>query len=69
VRRGPVEIHIEELVLHGFPRRGGYAVGEAVRRELARLGPSVRGSPTAEQLGARIEASVGRAVGSGRMKP
>src|SRR5215218_1319437 len=32
-----VELHIEEIVLHGFEAAGRYAVGEAVQRELARL--------------------------------
>lgn len=32
-----VELHIEELVLHGFPPLDARAVGEAVERELAAL--------------------------------
>lgn len=31
------ELHIEELVLHGFSPRERYAIGEAVQRELTRL--------------------------------
>ncbi len=32
-----VEVHIGELVLHGFAAGDRYAIGEAVERELARL--------------------------------
>jgi hypothetical protein len=32
-----VELHIEELVLHGFPPGDRYRIGEAVERELSRL--------------------------------
>ena len=32
-----VELHIEELVLHGFAPGDRYRMGEAVERELARL--------------------------------
>lgn len=32
-----VELHVEELVLHGFARRDRQAIGDAVRGELARL--------------------------------
>lgn len=32
-----IELHIEELVLHGFAHRDRYAIGAAVERELARL--------------------------------
>jgi len=32
-----VELHIEELVLHGFPAGDRYRVGEALERELTRL--------------------------------
>jgi len=32
-----IELHIEELVLHGFAPKDRYAIGEAVQRELARL--------------------------------
>jgi hypothetical protein len=33
----PVEVHIEELVLHGFESAERYAIGEIVQRELTRL--------------------------------
>ena len=32
-----VEIHVEELVLHGVPASQRHAVGEAMEQELARL--------------------------------
>ncbi len=32
-----IEVHIEELVLHGFASKDRYAIGEAVQRELQRL--------------------------------
>jgi hypothetical protein len=35
--RADVELHIDELVLHGFDRRDGPAIGDAARAELARL--------------------------------
>jgi|GEM_PF-486372 len=35
--RHSVELHIDELVLHGFAPGQRYAIGDAVERELARL--------------------------------
>ena len=35
--RHNIELHIEELVLHGFAPGDRYAIGEAVQRELTRL--------------------------------
>ena len=32
-----IELHIEELVLHGFAPKDRHAIGEAVQRELSRL--------------------------------
>ncbi len=32
-----IELHIEELVLHGFERKDRYAIGEAIQHELTRL--------------------------------
>ena len=32
-----VELHIDELVLHGFERGERHAIGDAVQRELARV--------------------------------
>ena len=37
VRPARVEVHIEELVLHGFPPLDRHAAAEAVQRELAAL--------------------------------
>jgi hypothetical protein len=33
----PIHLHIEELVLHGFPSDDRHRIGEAVQRELTRL--------------------------------
>jgi hypothetical protein len=33
----PIELHIDELVLHGFDPHQRHAVGDAVHAELARL--------------------------------
>ena len=35
--RGPVYIHIGELVLHGFPRSAARAIGDGLEGELTRL--------------------------------
>ena len=32
-----IELHIEQLVLHGFPSRDRAAIGEALQQELQRL--------------------------------
>ncbi len=32
-----IELHVEELVLHGFAPGDRYRIGEAVKRELVRL--------------------------------
>lgn len=39
MRRAPaaLELHIEELVLHGFPAGHRFGIGDAVQQELARL--------------------------------
>ncbi|HET6974141.1 MAG TPA: hypothetical protein VFH96_08970 [Pyrinomonadaceae bacterium] len=37
VNPAAVELHIEELVLHGFAAGDRYAIAEAVQRELSRL--------------------------------
>ncbi|HEY9435178.1 MAG TPA: hypothetical protein VI260_27295 [Blastocatellia bacterium] len=37
MRPANVELHIEELVLHGFAPGDRYRIGEAVERELQRL--------------------------------
>jgi hypothetical protein len=33
----PIHLHIEELVLHGFPSGDRHRIGDAVQRELTRL--------------------------------
>ena len=35
--RASIDLHIEELVLHGFSPNDRHAIGEALERELARL--------------------------------
>jgi hypothetical protein len=37
MRHAGVELHIEELVLHGFAPGDRHRIGDAVERELARL--------------------------------
>ena len=37
VRPAAIEIHIEELVLHGFQASDKWSIGDAVKQELARL--------------------------------
>lgn len=37
MRRPNINLHIEELVLHGFAPNDRYAIAEAVERELSRL--------------------------------
>ena len=37
MRRANVELHIEELILHGFAPGDRYRIGAALERELARL--------------------------------
>jgi len=47
VRRAPaaIELHIDELVLHGFRSSDRFGIGDAMERELARL-ISEQGVPT-----------------------
>lgn len=42
-----VELHIEELILHGFAPEDRYRIGEAVEKELANL-LAERGMPVLE---------------------
>lgn len=51
--RPDIEMHIEELVLHGFPPGDRLRIGEAVERELARL-LGVRGLPPSFAQGGQI---------------
>lgn len=37
MNRQNIELHIEELVLHGFELKDRYTLGEAVQRELMRI--------------------------------
>jgi hypothetical protein len=45
MRRANIELHIEELVLHGFAPGDRHRIGDAVERELSRLFDE-RGVPT-----------------------
>lgn len=36
-RQPPIHLHVEELVLHGFPSSDRHRIGEAMQRELTRL--------------------------------
>jgi hypothetical protein len=44
-----VELHIEELILHGFSSGDHHRIGEAVQRELARLFAESRTPPALTQ--------------------
>jgi hypothetical protein len=56
--RSPIHLHIEELVLHGFPSSDRHRIGEAMQRELTRLftegrmPPSLAKSAEIDQLNA-----------------
>jgi hypothetical protein len=43
--QSPIHLHIEELVLHGFPSRDRHRIGEAMQRELTRLFTEERTPP------------------------
>jgi hypothetical protein len=70
-----VELHIEELVLHGFAFADRYGIGEALQRELTRLlqqqgiGPVLLERRNVEMLaGGTFEVpppSTAQAIGSG----
>jgi hypothetical protein len=45
-----IEVHIEELVLHGFAPKDRYIIGEAVQHELQRLFAE-RGMPESSTAG------------------
>ena len=49
-----LELHVEELVLHGFAASDRYRIGEAVERELGRLFTE-RGTPPSLRQGSEIE--------------
>lgn len=48
-----VELHIEELVLHGFAHGDRYRIGEAVEQELTRL-LADRGVPESLERGGEL---------------
>jgi hypothetical protein len=48
-----IELHIEELVLHGLPPGDRYRIGEAVEQELSRL-LADRGVPHSLVMGGEI---------------
>jgi hypothetical protein len=67
MRPANIELHIEELVLHGFAPGDRYHIGEAVELELQRLFAE-RGAPQSLTHGAEMErldgGSFGVAAGS-----
>ena len=65
---GSLGLHIEEIVLHGFDPRGRYAVGDAVRQELARL-LNERGAPSSLGATAATETVGWLDAGSFRAAP
>ena len=48
-----IEVHIEELVLHGFAPKDRYAIGEVVQYELQRLFAE-RGMPESSSAGYEV---------------
>ncbi|MBE7169313.1 MAG: hypothetical protein INR73_01920 [Williamsia sp.] len=50
----PVELHIEELVLHGFTGHDAYRVGGAVEQQISQL-LQERGLPSSFSHGAHID--------------
>jgi hypothetical protein len=72
MRRANVELHIEELVLHGFAPGDRYRIGDAVEQELQRLFAEQGAPPTLAQCGARDYLDGGtfetpRAAGAGEI--
>ncbi len=53
-----IELHIEELVLHGFEAGDRHSIGEAVERELSRLFTE-QGVPPSLERGSRIDSLKG----------
>jgi hypothetical protein len=64
MRPANVELHIEELVLHGFAPGDRYLIGEAVERELQRLFAE-QGAPPSLTHGAEIGRLDGGSFGVG----
>jgi hypothetical protein len=63
MRPANVELHIEELVLHGFAPGDRYRIGEAVERELQRLFAE-QGAPPSLLRGGEIGRLDGGAFGA-----
>jgi hypothetical protein len=64
MKHGNIELHIEELVLHGFSPTDRYRIGQAVEHELGRLfteqgAPLVRSGEIASLDGGSFEANPG----------
>ena len=53
-----VELHIEELVLHGFASGDRYRIAEAVQSELTRLLAEQGASPASDVAVARLDGGV-----------
>ena len=53
-RRPSIHLHIDELVLHGFPPGDRHRIGDAMQRELARLFSEER-TPSALMKSAAID--------------
>ena len=69
IGRTSIELHIEELVLHGFAAADRRAIGAAVEAELTRLLAS-RGLPASLADGATIRAiDAGRVAVPGDARP
>ena len=74
MKRADIELHIEELVLHGFASGDRYDIADAVHRELGRLFAGNQSAPALRQSAdiARVDAgafevapgSKGEAVGA-----
>jgi hypothetical protein len=52
--QSPIHLHIEELILHGFPSGDRHRIGEALQRELTRLFTEGR-TPPALAKSAKID--------------
>lgn len=73
VNRGPVRLHIEQLVLHGFDPRDRHAIADAIRAEVAAVlaGQHITRSAAVDHVdggeihtsSVRETKSVGQAVG------
>jgi hypothetical protein len=59
--RRPIDLHIEELVLHGFAPEDRYRIGEAVRDELMRLLES-GGLPEVREANSEVTRAAGEEI-------